>query len=367
MHVIHQSDVNWPDRLPFEVVERKGKGHPDTITDAIVEEISRSYSAFCMDRWGKILHHNVDKAQITGGRVHLEFGNSRYLKPVTIYLSGRATFRYGDEEIPTEVLGLRAVEEVVKRFDRFPPYTIIDHISEGAPELKSLSERQPKANDTSVGVGFAPFTPLEQLVMNVEKYLNGPGKKRWTGEDVKVMGVRKGDNMELTVAVAFLVDELDDIHDYYEKKTALEEELKERFGINVRVNAADDGPNAYLTLSGLSIEMGDDGSVGRGNRTSGLITPMRPMTLEAAAGKNPFNHVGKIYAVAAQQIAQRIYEEDQTPVYVYLVSRIGTHIKEPWLAAIQGGGPSAERILQEELERIPEMTDGFVKGRYRLF
>ncbi len=53
-----------------------------------------------------------------------------------------------------------------------------------------------------------------------------------------------------------------------------------------------------------SVEMGDDGATGRGNRGNCLITPMRPMSIEAIAGKNPVNHVGKIYNVIAQQVAE---------------------------------------------------------------
>jgi S-adenosylmethionine synthetase len=49
----------------------------------------------------------------------------------------------------------------------------------------------------------------------------------------------------------------------------------------------------YLTVTGTSAEAGDDGEVGRGNRVNDLITPYRPISLEAAAGKNPVTHVGQ--------------------------------------------------------------------------
>jgi S-adenosylmethionine synthetase len=39
---------------------------------------------------------------------------------------------------------------------------------------------------------------------------------------------------------------------------------------------------------------------GRGNRVGGLITPCRPMTLEAAAGKNAAMHVGKSYSIVSR-------------------------------------------------------------------
>jgi S-adenosylmethionine synthetase len=37
---LQRATVPHPDRLPVEVVERKGRGHPDTLSDAIAEEAS---------------------------------------------------------------------------------------------------------------------------------------------------------------------------------------------------------------------------------------------------------------------------------------------------------------------------------------
>jgi S-adenosylmethionine synthetase len=58
-----------------------------------------------------------------------------------------------------------------------------------------------------------------------------------------------------------------------------------RFRINMRDIPAQD--ELYLTYTGSSIESGDEGVVGRGNRVTGLITPLRPMNIEGAIGKNP--------------------------------------------------------------------------------
>lgn len=71
--------------------------------------------------------------------------------------------------------------------------------------------------------------------------------------------------------------------------------------------------------------------MGRGNRVKGLITPDRSMTMEAAAGKNPATHVGKLYDIIAQDItASTVHElpgvEEAT---CFLVSRIGHPIQEP--------------------------------------
>ena len=56
-----------PESLPFEIVERKGLGHPDTICDALTENLSRALSRVYLERFGAILHHNVDKVLLCGG------------------------------------------------------------------------------------------------------------------------------------------------------------------------------------------------------------------------------------------------------------------------------------------------------------
>ena len=61
------------------------------------------------------------------------------------------------------------------------------------------------ANDTSAAVGYAPLTPTERLVFHIEQFLNGPTFKREfsdTGEDVKVLAVRTGGNLNVTVSIS---------------------------------------------------------------------------------------------------------------------------------------------------------------------
>jgi len=149
--------------------------------------------------------------------------------------------------------------------------------------------------------------------------------------------------------------------------------------VTVDVNSADapDEGLYYLTVTGTSAEHGDDGQVGRGNRANGLITPYRPMTLEAAAGKNPVSHVGKTYNVAAREIVERVIKEhpDLDQVYCYLVSQIGAPITEPRavniecygnydLKAIQGAISS---IAEEVIMKLPIVWKGFVKRKYQLW
>ncbi|MBI5855298.1 MAG: S-adenosylmethionine synthetase, partial [Nitrospirae bacterium] len=94
---------------------------------------------------------------------------------------------------------------------------------------------------------------------------------------------------------------------------------------------------SYLTLLGTSAEAGDSGEVGRGNRVCGVISLRRPASAEAAAGKNPVAHVGKIYNVLAQVLAEDIHKKVQGlhDVTVWITSQIGRPISSPQVVAVE--------------------------------
>jgi S-adenosylmethionine synthetase len=58
---IFSSGTRAIDSIKYEVVERKGIGHPDTICDAIAENISRAFSEYTLREWGVVLRHMLDK------------------------------------------------------------------------------------------------------------------------------------------------------------------------------------------------------------------------------------------------------------------------------------------------------------------
>jgi len=151
--------------------------------------------------------------------------------------------------------------------------------------------------------------------------------------------------------------------------------------VNVDVNTADqiDAGSIFLTVSGTSAEMGDDGSVGRGNRCNGLITPNRPMSMEATSGKNPINHIGKIYNLLSSQIAKDCVAKVDgiEEIYIRLLSQIGHPIDQPHVASaqvlpkagmhiksIQG---DVESIIDEWLENINVITERVIKGELTTF
>jgi S-adenosylmethionine synthetase len=341
----------------FEIVEHKGLGHPDTLCDALAEHLSVTLSRFYLERFGAILHHNVDKALLWGGAARPAFGGGELLAPIEIYLAGRATTEFRGVRIPVDELAIEAslawLREHLNHIDVERHIRIMPRIRSTSPDLAALFLRQheqgePLANDTSFGVGFAPLDALEQTVLAVGRHLNSPHVRRCTpaiGEDIKVMGTREGDAVSLTVACAVVGSHVANLDAYNQVKVQVaalaSDAARSSVGAapDVRVNTADgDEPDSvYLTVTGLSAESGDDGQVGRGNRVNGLITPYRPMSLEAAAGKNPVTHVGKLYNVIATRAAQAIVDgvPGVTEAYCYLVSRIGAPISKPQLFEVK--------------------------------
>ena len=380
------------EKKPVEIVERKGLGHPDTICDMLSERLSVALSRYYLDQFGLILHHNVDKALLAAGQSAPTFGAGRIVEPMRIFLSGRATMDVHGQSVPVRDLAedcTRAwFRENMHAMDIETGIRLDCLLRPGSSDLVDLFLRQRDtgqflANDTSIGVGYAPLTELEKIVLAVERRLNAPAFKAEfpaSGEDIKVMGVREGPRMALTVSCAFIGRYLSDIAAYSDAKerlravaleTAMQTTAKD---VTVQVNAADNLANGsvFLTVSGTSAEAGDDGQTGRGNRANGLITPCRPMTLEALAGKNPVTHVGKLYSAAASRIAHAIVAEvpEIREAECYLVSQIGAPIDRPHLAhvRVRGAEPELSRatehcieaVVAREVAGIPQLWKSFL-------
>lgn len=374
MHV----EVSELDGVPVasqavEVVERKGLGHPDTICDALAEEVSLTLSRFYLQRFGFVLHHNVDKVLLRGGAARPGFGGGVVDEPIDIYIAGRATRMYRGVEIPVDELAVEACRSWLAlnlhALDVDRHVRVHCLVRAGSQDLVALFERQRRegaprlANDTSVGVGFAPLTPLEHAVTVAEQDLRMAGALE-RGEDVKVMGIREGSHARLTVACAFIGSHLADLDAYLAARERAAVYVRDAAGAafgsepSVEVNTADD-PDAgsvYLTVTGTSAEAGDDGQTGRGNRANGLITPARPMTIESFAGKNPITHVGKIYNVAATGIAEALVAdvEGVREAHVLLVSRIGAPIESPPIVylRLRGDAPGSAVAVAPRAEAL---------------
>ena len=396
----HWADI---DSLEVELVERKGTGHPDYIADSASEEASRKLSLYYLKRYGTILHHNLDKTLVVGGQASPKFKGGEVLQPIYIIVSGRATTEVktdsGVESIPVGTIIIESVKDWIKQNFRYldaERHVVVDYkIGKGSTDLVGIFETGkktvPLSNDTSFGVGFAPYSKLENLVFQTERLLNSKEVKAKIpeiGEDIKVMGLRKGKSIELTIAMAIISQLVSDINHYI----AVKEEAKQlildlaskiapEYDVKVNINTGDkiDRGIVYLTVTGTSAEHGDDGMTGRGNRATGLITPMRPMSLEATAGKNPVNHVGKIYNIVANLIAQKVSSEVKgiKNVQVEILGQIGRPIDDPLIANVQVNSENGnitsemkreiEGITDEVLGSIVRIADLILEGKVTLF
>jgi S-adenosylmethionine synthetase len=381
---------------PIEICERKGLGHPDSICDSMMERISVALSEEYLKRFGRIMHHNIDKGLLVAGEIETRLGGGKVVKPMLMVFGDRATFVVGGDKVPVEDIVKRTATEWFRHNlhmvdpDKHVKYQI--ELKRGSDALTDIFNRQSKylgANDTSAAVGFAPMTTTERLVLETERFLNSPDfKKRHpeTGEDIKIMGMRKNSYIDLTIAIAFVDRYVNSEQGYFKRKEEIKQEVIDFVhanaqidSIDVNINMADVPgrglPGMYLTVLGTSADGADCGQVGRGNRVNGIIPLNRPTCSEAAAGKNPTSHVGKIYNLLTYQIAKRIQNETNgvREVYVWLLSEIGRPINEPKIASVQlildrgttlnEVSSKVQDLVDAELSNIDKFSDDLAHGR----
>lgn len=393
----------------YEFVERKGIGHPDTLADALAETLSINYSNYTLKKFGAVLHHNFDKVGLLGGASYVTFGKGHLMKPIRVLLNGRASTKFGDTEIPLKDLLIFWAKEFMKlKFPMIDPskdlefhYNLSNQSSPGKteefestnaprkfwfeprdlndlPEVKSLT-----ANDTSMGVGYAPYTILEQLVLKIENTLNSKEFKKenkWIGSDIKIMGFRNDKNFGITMCIPQIADYVKSADEYKKNmdlsrdkvyKIAKELEINDlELNINTRDNF--ETMELYLTAIGSSIESGDEGLVGRGNRINGVISPNKPMSMEGACGKNPVYHIGKVYYVTANEISKKIYDEFGVSNEIALISQSGRDLLDPWAIFVSlpdnfKDTESLKELVEEQVKSIPSITEELIAGHVQLY
>lgn len=391
----------------FEIVERKGYGHPDTIADDLAEELSRVYSNYTKSHFGAVLHHNFDKVGLMGGETKLEFGKYRITSPIRVLLNGRASYQFGSEVIPLQEM----LENTTKTFladrlygiDPEKDLRIIYEVATGsspgsvgaesslrncwfAPQtLEDLSElKSLNCNDTSLGTAFYKKRLLEKCVWEIETELNSKhfhSLYPWIGSDIKIMGCRKGNNLHFTMAIPQLASHVNSINEYVTNKEFLYDFIETRLKelapdktYSLLINARDrigNSTDLYLTATGSSVEMGDEGFVGRGNRMGGLITPFRPYTMEGICGKNPVYHTGKMYSIAAWEISKAIYEHLEVDANVMLIGQSGHALSNPWNIILSGDKENVDinminTLAENVLNDFAGITQKILNGEYPL-
>ena len=394
IEALHQVPL---EQQEIELVERKCIGHPDSLADGVAESISRALSMAYLEECGAILHHNTDQGEIVAGESIPKYGGGKVMRPIYMLIDGRATREFDGITIPTDAIALETARNYFRttlsnlNLDRD---IIIDcRLGTGSTDLRDVFRpcqgTAPRANDTSFGVGHAPFSETETIVRELSDSIDNTLRPRCPaiGQDIKIMGLRDGDSITLTIACAIVDRYCSGLSQYLEYKEILREHAEvlardyTQRNVVVQVNTADDinTGSVFLTVTGTSAEMGDDGSVGRGNRCNGLITPNRPMSMEATSGKNPVNHIGKIYNILSTTLAQECAREVDgiEEIYIRLLSQIGHPIDQPLVAGIQvlpRPGVSLteirgdiEGIIDAGLADVTCITEKIIRGEVRTF
>lgn len=374
-----------------EIVERKGLGHPDTICDLIVDNLSIRLSQIYKKEFGIIPHFNIDKALLAAGSAEYRFGGGKIITPMKFYIGDRATYKVGKKKINLEKIIKDEIYKFLKlklRFLNRKNFIVYNEIKPGSSSLQDIFKRKAKvlpSNDTSALVGYAPLTVLETIVIKIENFLNSPPLKKHhpeVGEDIKIMGRREGNKYYLTIAIAFIDKFIKSEDDYFTKKALVEKEINKFIAKNFKVKpeivintldrrgAGIDG--CYLCVTGTCADSGDSGEVGRGNRANGLIPLNRVAGSEAAAGKNCVSHVGKIYNLLAFKLAQDIYKATGKKTTVWLVSQIGSPVDQPALISVgiekinKLARNKAEKIVKQNFSQMNRFINLLVQGKYRV-
>jgi S-adenosylmethionine synthetase len=351
--------------------------------ESIAVELAQTYLKTC----GRVLHFNADKGMLVAGQVACRFGGGSVLAPMRLVIGDRATFEWKYTSIPVKEIVERTAHKWFRtHLPRIKPLKDLEcqiELRPASEELRSVTERgrEAVANDTSATVGYAPLTPTERLVFQVEHFLNSRSFKKEfpdTGEDVKVLAVRTGRDLAVTVAMPFLAALIRTESEYFKRKAAAERALTDfvtrkggaGFSPHAFLNVLD-RPGAgeagtYLTLLGTSAEAGDSGEVGRGNRVCGVISLRRPASAEAAAGKNPVAHVGKIYNVLAQVLAEDIHKKvpGLLDVTVWITSQIGKPIASPQAVVVEVNlsGSTTLDAVRPQIRREVQLAFSHIKS-----
>lgn len=382
------------EQLPHEVVERKGIGHPDTLCDAIAERASSLYSKAVYEQIGRLPHHYFDKVMLMGGAVRMGLGIGEVIEPYRVLFAGKVTRKVGEIELPvTEIINQAAAEvltSVLKDFNPEKHLVVLDELRDYQGPSKKRPRYQPEkvedlpyiekkgrvSNDVNLCTGYAPLTKTEQLVLMIENYLNSKEYKKthpYTGMDIKIAGVRIGKDIKVTVNMPFISKLVSTMEKYKELTGIVREDLTSKIAkdgftdVELEFNPQDVSGLPYLSVTGSVADTGDVGVVGRGNRQNGLISPMRPTSIEAVSGKSPIDNTGKMYGVLSNRLSKRIHEEVGGWNTVTIVTFRDRPLEKPANVLISVDGKldkdeveKIEKIVEETLSTAGNLTREFI-------
>lgn len=383
-------DYKDPEDRNIEIVERKGLGHPDTLADKIAEECSRVYSVYCMEHFGCILHHNIDKVYIGGGLFLLEDGEIKRHNKIRVELNGRVSNTMNGEKIDLEKLFVPVIEEYVSTvLPRINPkedlnieinctqfskreYWYEPRNIEDIPDATEIF-----AADTSLCIMHGTKTYCENVAMTLEQSFWNYNDKGYAmpkyddiGQDIKVMVSRINNDVTATLCMPVYKDvyetkeEYDMIVKKYEDilyEVASHIENPKGYNLKIEINRMPDGSyRNYSLVKGSCVECGEEGLVGRGNNGQGLISSLREHTVEAPCGKNERYHTGRVVNFMGKNAVNRINDELGIKTTLYCLTRNRGSIYEPYLFYLS---VDKERDIEKINEIIKEeFNDKFMEN-----
>lgn len=376
----HQS----PDKGSTEVVERKGLGHPDTLADGIAESAAIEYEKYCREQFGVIPHHNFDKASILGGLCVQEYGGGVFTAPIKMLFMGRGSMSFAGEDIPLRDIQMETAKKYIARIlpsldtansDMYTADSTTSAYStrpfwfnpRGIEDLPEYADQNLRANDTATMISYWPLTPTEKMTLALEGYFYennevGLPKPRldYIGQDIKVMSVRSGSDLSVTMAVPQITYQTPDLRTYMERLRVLEDVMQaiademvgDGLNVSLKVNTQQQTANRpYLVTGGSCTDFGEEGAVGRGNKTHGIISSFRPNTMEAPHGKNPTYFVGKVLGYQADVIAREVSEKLDVKCQVIVQANIGDDLFDPKVIV-----STDKRVSSDEVKAIVEQS-----------
>lgn len=369
-----------PNNNDLEIIERKGMGHPDTLADKLAEECSRAYANYCMKHFNCVLHHNFDKLYIGAGCFKYEDGKEKMYSKVKVVLNGRASNTMNNERIDIESIVTPVIKKylssVIPRLDVEKEVDININCSQNTqvknwfspeniddvPDAKAVF-----ANDTSLCVSHYPPTYSERLALEIEQYFwkyndcYPTPRFENIGQDIKVMITRIGKEIVVTICMPVFPDCFKTDEEYIEivkyHETGILEyiskiENKDEYNVKIEINRIYDGNyRKYCLIKGSCIECGEEGVVGRGNNSQGLISSFRQHTMEAPSGKNERYHTGRVMSFLSENAVKRISNELNLKVTMYALTRNKMSLLDPFMSYL-----SIDRNVSEsEKNRINEI------------
>lgn len=378
-----------PDNLPFEVVERKFRGHPDSLADMIAQSFAQKYIFHAWDKFPELERRyfpnfSADKVTLAGASSSFENTQITIKSPVHALLIGKITQNIGDVDMGVNDLFKSSIEDVMSTCLHTDTYK--QHIErqmyavnlagvdrgqhfynpQTVSDLITILQNETYATSTVYVVAYAPLSVTEKLTIFLDNFTNSPefaDSFPAIGSDIKALVRRNGSEFDISLCLPVRPEITSTIDGYNSVVKSATETIEvvilnylKNSGliytnpkIRMHVNTKDTESKKYFAVWGTALSKGDIGAVGRGNRQQGFISGIRPSTGEAISGKNPYHFSGVIYQIVADNISNEIFIKTGLKNIVYVTANNGDSLKNPSLVDVllESSNPSYKTIIDE--------------------